>query len=269
MPPCTMGTLTMTPSHYSRGFTLSLFVAALLACTVRHDEFDCENAVSHLSECCPGFIASSIDCTYAPGCEPVYPELDVAQSDCIRGERCEVLRSTGVCDRAMGLHQPRGSASSGANVAVCPGLGRGSPPSLAVPDAAPDGTGAVGTIACTSASKCAPGEVCCAIFGPLATQCEVAPCSTGIQLCTTSSECGAGNICVQASTSIALLICRSDTDASFDARHSDVLDDVSPRNDHAAQDEGDASDAAGETSAELGAAAADASNVPATDAGGE
>jgi hypothetical protein len=87
--------------------TAAVLVAVALSCAgIREDEFDCESAVAHLSDCCPQFNAQLIDCTYqAPqACgSPVYPDLGVTQSTCIRNESCETLRSSGVCTRAQSL----------------------------------------------------------------------------------------------------------------------------------------------------------------------
>jgi hypothetical protein len=94
---------------WRRGATLTagVLVAVALSCAgIREDEFDCESAVAHLSDCCPQFNAQLVDCTYqAPqACgATVYPDLGVAQSNCIRGESCETLRASGVCTRAQSL----------------------------------------------------------------------------------------------------------------------------------------------------------------------
>ena len=85
-------------------FALALFVGVGLACCMRQDEFACENAVSHLQDCCQGFRAGNISCTYDDqGCSTIYPEFDVDQSNCILGESCATLVSSGVCSRATAL----------------------------------------------------------------------------------------------------------------------------------------------------------------------
>jgi hypothetical protein len=124
----------MTPQSrwgWRGGLTVALLVGVLLGCTgIREDEFVCEDAVSHLQQCCPGFVAGNVDCSYEPaGCEenPVYPEISISESTCIRGESCNELRSTGVCTRAIAV--PAGTAwadaSESSNAApsfprVCP-----------------------------------------------------------------------------------------------------------------------------------------------------
>jgi hypothetical protein len=86
---------------WSRGFTLSLFVAITLACGIREDEFDCENAYSHLQQCCGNdSTLGSVDCHYtAGGCDegPTYPAINIFTSDCIRSAPCDAIRASGVC----------------------------------------------------------------------------------------------------------------------------------------------------------------------------
>jgi hypothetical protein len=103
---------------------VSLAVVVIFSCKgIREDELACEDAVSHLQECCPAFTGSNIDCQYnAGGCDTptVYPELNVGTSACIRNETCDVLRSSGVCGRALLLPSaarwadpPSGTSGSG------------------------------------------------------------------------------------------------------------------------------------------------------------
>ena len=93
----------------SRGPILALGVFLLLACTpIREDEFQCEEAVGHLMECCPGFGVPESYCTYDPGggCEgppPTYPALSTDRSQCIRAENCHDLVSSGVGARAAAV----------------------------------------------------------------------------------------------------------------------------------------------------------------------
>jgi hypothetical protein len=99
--------------RWRRRFTVALFLAFAvpLACGFGGDEFSCEDAVARLQSCCPGFDPTQVDCTFSAsnqGCNsyPVYPELDEAQSTCIRNESCEALRNNGVCERAEKLPTP-------------------------------------------------------------------------------------------------------------------------------------------------------------------
>lgn len=115
--------------YWSRGFTLSLFVAITLACGVRQDEFDCENAYSHLQQCCSSATLPTISCRYeAGGCDvgPTYPDLDIAVSDCIRSQSCDVLRATGMCEGVSQLIAQ--SAASPGGPFACPnGMPGGAP----------------------------------------------------------------------------------------------------------------------------------------------
>ncbi|HEX7601753.1 MAG TPA: hypothetical protein VF316_09115 [Polyangiaceae bacterium] len=73
------------------------------ACTVRSDEFLCEDAVAKLRGCCSSAAIDAIGCTYdAETCAPpVYPQLNETESRCIIGASCAQLRSggcvTGMC----------------------------------------------------------------------------------------------------------------------------------------------------------------------------
>jgi len=80
-------------------------IAVLFACgdPLRQDELDCEEAVSVLETCCPGFQASQLQCVYNnQGCSgTTYPALSTGDSACIRSETCATLVSSGVCSRAQ------------------------------------------------------------------------------------------------------------------------------------------------------------------------
>ncbi len=57
--------MTARSRRWQGGFTVARFVAVFLGCTgIREDEFACEDAVSLLQQCGPGFTASNIDCTF-------------------------------------------------------------------------------------------------------------------------------------------------------------------------------------------------------------
>ncbi|MGO8998124.1 MAG: hypothetical protein ACLQVI_32800 [Polyangiaceae bacterium] len=89
------------------GLAMAVLGLAVLGCPgIRQDELECEDAVSLLQECCPGFVASNVDCTYTQGsCEAgtIYPEISISQAECIRSESCQELRSSGVCARAIAV----------------------------------------------------------------------------------------------------------------------------------------------------------------------
>jgi hypothetical protein len=101
----------------------SFVVLLVLSCSgIREDEFDCEGAVAHLADCCPGFRAAFVDCSYQPseGCSsPVFPDLSVAQSTCVRAESCASLVASGVCARASKLPLDGVTEDAGVPV-VCP-----------------------------------------------------------------------------------------------------------------------------------------------------
>jgi len=80
------------------------------------DELDCQQAVAHLTDCCPSFPASSINCeseNQGELCAHTVPAFSVTQSQCITSEDCSTLRSSGVCQRAE-------QAFGNSGVAVCP-----------------------------------------------------------------------------------------------------------------------------------------------------
>ncbi len=64
---------------------------------IREDEVECEEAVAHLVQCCPGFDPTKVNCEYlAPqGCSGGrQPELDVDTSRAIRRLACAEVEST-------------------------------------------------------------------------------------------------------------------------------------------------------------------------------
>jgi hypothetical protein len=84
--------------------TLIAFVACIAP--LREDEFLCEEAHAHLVECCPNFTTDSQYCSYAEGCGTAqYPALTADESQCIRDQSCDRLRSDGVCARAAAVHE--------------------------------------------------------------------------------------------------------------------------------------------------------------------
>ncbi len=117
--------LTTKSRRWSRPFTFALVLGALFACNgIRHDELSCEEAVSRLSECCAGFRASNVDCSYtaSQGCGtfPTYPQIGLTASECIRSQSCDSLQSSGVCDRAAMQPAAQPQDDEGGFVTVCP-----------------------------------------------------------------------------------------------------------------------------------------------------
>ncbi len=186
--------MTKKSSRWSSGFTLSL-VGVLLACgSIRQDEFLCENAVSHLQGCCPGFDASAVECHYNAGCldDTTYPELDETQSDCIMAESCATLRATGVCDRVAALPD-EGLVDGGSSPPVCAAVSG----TDAAQSAGDDGSPGEPTIECVSALDCTAGQICCGVVEAAGASltCQSAPCASGLQFCATSAECDFGDTC--------------------------------------------------------------------------
>ncbi len=109
---------------------VGLGIGVLFACgdPLRQDELDCEEAVSVLEGCCPGFYGSELQCVYsAPQtCGPTtYPALSEDAAACIRGESCSQLVSSGVCARAQAAraYEQGGNTPStedGQPAQVCP-----------------------------------------------------------------------------------------------------------------------------------------------------
>ena len=81
------------------------------------DELDCEEAVSHLQGCCPGFDSNSISCVHKDGCNASLPDITQSQSACIRATSCEQLAAAGVCGLPSTQASPPGLASV---IQVCP-----------------------------------------------------------------------------------------------------------------------------------------------------
>jgi hypothetical protein len=79
-------------------------IALTFACgdALKQDELDCEEAVSSLEGCCPGFDAKQIQCISQQSCDSSqYPAISEEQSACIRAESCAQLVASGVCQRAQ------------------------------------------------------------------------------------------------------------------------------------------------------------------------
>jgi hypothetical protein len=78
------------------GLALSAFVlltAESIAPT--DDEVECESAVSHLGQCCPGFDSQVIKCVEA-AC--TVPDLSASSSQVLEGMDCDAIRAAGLCD---------------------------------------------------------------------------------------------------------------------------------------------------------------------------
>ncbi len=68
----------------------------------REDEFECEETVAYLKDCCDGLDAKAITCDYYEGCTYTdYPVLSPAESRCIRDRSCKQIRDEGICERVL------------------------------------------------------------------------------------------------------------------------------------------------------------------------
>ncbi len=86
----------------------------------RPDVFACEEAVSQLASCCPGFNPKAIRCVHLDyedtGCDTATsyyetPAIDQIESACILHMSCDQLVANGVCTRAQAVKPERGSTS--------------------------------------------------------------------------------------------------------------------------------------------------------------
>jgi hypothetical protein len=93
-------------------------LALVFACgdALQQDELDCEEAVSYLEGCCPGFDTRGLKCI-DDGCGGHSPDISEPQSACIRAERCQALVASGVCRRAEQALPGSGGSSM---TQVCP-----------------------------------------------------------------------------------------------------------------------------------------------------
>jgi len=98
------------------GYVAAAIVVLLFACSTgkdddnfRADVIGCEEALAHLSDCCPGFDASRVRCQYyySEGCNGTednrveHPTLDSSESECIRNLECSELVERQICTRAQ------------------------------------------------------------------------------------------------------------------------------------------------------------------------
>ncbi len=88
-----------------------LFAAVVLfaygaSCTgFREDEIECEQAIVHLSACCPSYDSNKISCQYQEhrDCNDKLvstqtPDLTSDQSECLSAKSCEEIVAQGLCD---------------------------------------------------------------------------------------------------------------------------------------------------------------------------
>jgi hypothetical protein len=92
----------LAPTAFSR-FRLRVLLVVIavqtLTCGATEGELQCEEGVSHLAQCCPGFVASRVSCELGTTCSGLYPRLSRAESQCIEAMDCDTLIRNDVCGR--------------------------------------------------------------------------------------------------------------------------------------------------------------------------
>lgn len=96
----------------------------------RESVIQCEEALSYLEDCCPGFDATQVACHYfysdSTDCsghrsvEHDEPDLSEDESACILDRSCNDLVTQGVCQRVATLHVTQGDAGAVSTAKVCP-----------------------------------------------------------------------------------------------------------------------------------------------------
>lgn len=88
------------------------------------DQLDCEEAVSYLQGCCPGFRQNeTISCQTEEGCgTSTEPALSISESQCIVSLSCSDVVNQGICARVQNLSSPTtgDGTTTGSHPAVCP-----------------------------------------------------------------------------------------------------------------------------------------------------
>lgn len=121
------------PPRFAFGAAFVGALLLLLCCGggLDNHELACEEAVSRLVACCPGFDDRGITCVFrasGDGCdsETHYPAISEPQSECIRATSCADLVAHGVCKRAESARAYTVSSSEydttyeGTEAKVCP-----------------------------------------------------------------------------------------------------------------------------------------------------
>lgn len=96
-------TIVLVPPAPKR-ITLGLLAGACLVLVgfgLDKGELACEQAAVHLSECCPDFDITRMDCTQEGGCTRTRESSAVAleESECIRAASCDDIKARRVCER--------------------------------------------------------------------------------------------------------------------------------------------------------------------------
>ncbi len=81
---------------------ITLLIALALSCgAISKEELACEQAVSRLSDCCPGLDTRRLPCvdSAGSGCSgKAEPTLSPRASSCILDSSCDALKAKGACD---------------------------------------------------------------------------------------------------------------------------------------------------------------------------
>lgn len=85
--------------------TFGVALAVSLACTsMTNEELACEEAVSRLSDCCPGLDARRLPCVESGGCNnEADPVLTERASGCVLDSSCDALQARGSCANLVAL----------------------------------------------------------------------------------------------------------------------------------------------------------------------
>jgi hypothetical protein len=89
---------------------------------LREDELECEEAVAHLQDCCPGFADATLQCVHSDYCTHTEPALFIDESTCILARSCDEVIQSGICQKTHDLESP-GTDFDGnviTHAAVCP-----------------------------------------------------------------------------------------------------------------------------------------------------
>ncbi len=72
-------------------------------------EVSCENAAQRLADCCPGFVASTLQCRLPESlCGGDRVAIEGHEAQCIADASCDALVAHGTCASALSLREPYG-----------------------------------------------------------------------------------------------------------------------------------------------------------------
>ena len=108
--------------------TMAVAVVWLGAGGIREDEFQCEQAVAHLHDCCPDLDPGAVSCSFSSSCgATLFTTFSVEESQCIQDASCEAILRGHLCERALS-REPRqtmvgedgGTSTTPEQEPVCP-----------------------------------------------------------------------------------------------------------------------------------------------------